>query len=270
LPDEKIRAERDLCLENHQYLAAPQQVIAEDAQLATSLGQGRRHADLSRGREFKYVSDAVQDFTSVMDAQGLGQSHAFAAIQYNANTNANAELQAEDPRTLTETDVHDIIVSKVPCGENERTAADEAHDVIDMGKVQRREQIEKTLDEWTKRKRDIRDEDTTVSGVNDQVNETNQAVKQAETPKARQAKDEPQADRANPSHSAISEILKQQDRVLQMSQNGTVNQMEAQAVMTQLSARIDQLIVEQRQLHGNWRRLRMEDQNRTQQNMGDY
>ena len=270
MPDEKLRTERGLCLQNYRYLAAPQQVIAEDAQLATSLGQGRGHADLSRGREFLHVSDAAQDFTSVMDTQGLGEGHAFTAIQNNANANTNADVQARDPRALTETDVHDIMVSKVPRGENERTAADEVHDVIDMDKLQRRQRIEKALDKRTEQEQDIRDEDANVRGVNDQVNETNEAVKQAETQKARLAKDEPQADRTNPSQSAISEILKQQDRVLQMSQNGTVNLMEAQAVMAQLSARIDQLIAEQRQLHGNWQRLRMEDQNRTQQNMGDY
>src|SRR5208282_3944545 len=174
LPDEKIRTERDLCLENYRYLAAPQQVIAEDAQLATSLGQGRGHADLPRGREFLHVSDAAQDFTSVMDTQGLGEGHAFTAIQNNANANANADVQARDPRALTETDVHDIMVSKVPRGENERTAADEAHDVIDMGKLQRRERIEKALDKRTEQEQDTRDEDANVRGVNDQVNETNQ------------------------------------------------------------------------------------------------
>ena len=270
MPDEKIRTERerDLCRENHRYLAAAQKVIAEDAQLATSLVRG--HADLSRGREFLHVSDAVQDFTSVIDTQGLGQGHAFTAIQNNANANANPNVQVGDPRALTETDAQDIMVYKVPRGETEKTTAHEAHDVIDMGKPQRRERVEKALDKRTEQEQDICDEDANVRGGNDQVNETNEAVKQAETQKARQAKDEPQADRTNPSQSAVSEILKQQDRVLQMSQNGTVNQMEAQGVMAQLSARIDQLIAQQRQLHGNWRRLRMEDQNRTHQNMGDY
>ena len=268
LPDEKRRTERERCLENHRYLAAAQQVIAEDAQLATSLGRG--HADLSRRREFLHVSDTVQDFTSVIDTQGLGQGHALTAIQNNANANANADVQAGDPRALTETDTQDIMVSKVPRGESERTPAHEAHDVIDMRELQRLERVEKALDKRTEQEQDISDENANVRGGNDQVNETNEAVKQAGTQKARQAKDDPQADRTNPSQSAISEILKQQDRVLQMSQNGTVNQMEAQAVMAQLSARIDQLIAQQRQLHGNWRRLRMEDQNRTQQNMGDY
>jgi hypothetical protein len=270
LPDEKIRTERerDLCLENHRYLAAAQQVIAEDAQLATSLGRG--HADLSRGREFLHVSDAVQDFTSVINTQGLGQGHAFTAIQNNANANANTDVKVGDPRALTETDAQDIMVSKVPRGETEKTAAHQAHDVIDMSKLQRRERVEKALDRHTEQEQDMHDEDANFSGVNDQINETNPAVKQAETQKAWQAKDEPQVDWVNSSQSPISVILKQQDRVLQLSKNGTANQMEAQAVLAQISARIDQLIAEQRQLHCNWRRLRMEDQNRTQQNMGDY
>ena len=66
----------------------------------------------------------------------------------------------------------------------------------------------------------------------------------------------------------LSEILKQQGRVLQLSQNGTGNQIKAQAVIAQLSSRIDQLSAQQRQLQDNWRRMRMEDQNRTHQNMG--
>jgi len=205
-----------------------------------------------------------------VDTNGLGQGHAFTAIQNNANANANDDVQKEDPLALTETDVNDIRVSNLPLGDSERTAAGDAHNVIKIGKLQRRAPIEKALEEQTDQERDIRDEDANVSSVNDKVNETDQAVKQAEIQKAREAKDEPQADRTNPRQSAISEILKQQDRVLQISQNGTVNQMEAQAVIAQLSARIDQLIAEQRQLHGNWRRLRMEDQNRTQQNIGDY
>ncbi len=66
----------------------------------------------------------------------------------------------------------------------------------------------------------------------------------------------------------LGEMLRQHDRVLQISQNATANQTEAQAVMMQQSARIDQLMAQQRQLQANWRKLRMEEQNRTQQNMG--
>jgi hypothetical protein len=249
LPDEKIRAELDL--QNQQYLAAAQQVIAiaEDAQLATSLEKvaqsaqdeaqamematlaasslGRGHADL--GREFPHVSYAVQDFTSLNGIQGLGRS-------------GN--------------------VSKVQRGESEGTAAQEAHDKIDMGKIQRdaqeksdrepaakrkRERVEKALDQRTEQDKDIRDDDANanVHGVNDQIANARWAAQKAKNQESRQAKDEPQADQAN--QRLISEILKQQERVLQMSQNGTVNQMEAQAVMVQLSARIDQLIAKQRE-----------------------
>jgi len=249
LPDEKIRAELDL--QNQQYLAAAQQVIAiaEDAQLAISLEKvaqsaqdeaqamematlaasslGRGHANL--GREFPHVSYAVQDFTSLNGIQGLGRSG---------------------------------IVSKVQRGESEGTAAQEAHDKIDMGKIQRdaqeksdrepaakrkRERVEKALDQRTEQDKDIRDDDANanVHGVNDQIANARWAAQKAKNQESRQAKDEPQADQAN--QRLISEILKQQERVLQMSQNGTVNQMEAQAVMGQLSARIDQLIAKQRE-----------------------
>ncbi len=272
LPDEKIRAELDL--QNQQYLAAAQQVIAiaEDAQLATSLEKvaqsaqdeasameiatlaasslGRGHADL--GREFPHVSYAIQDFTSLNGTQALGRSGNVSKMQRGES-------------------------------ESEGTAAQEAHDKIDMGKIQhdaqeksdrepaakrKRERVEKAFDLRTEQDKDIRDDDANanVHGVNDQIANARWAARKAENQESRQAKDEPRADRAN--QSLIDEILKQQDRVLQMSQNGTVNQMEAQAVMAQFSARIDQLIAKQRQLHGNWRRLRMEDQNRTQQNMG--
>ena len=148
-------------------------------------------------------------------------------------------------------------------GESEKgTAAQEAHDKIDMGKIQRdaqeksdrepaakrkRERVEKALDQRTEQDKDIRDDDANanVHGVNDQIANARWAAQKAKNQESRQAKDEPQADQAN--QSLISEILKQQERVLQMSQNGTVNQMEAQAVMAQLSARIDQLIAKQRE-----------------------
>jgi hypothetical protein len=250
LPDEKIRAELDL--QNQQYLATAQQVIAiaEDAQLATSLEKvaqsaqdeaqamematlaasslGRGHADL--GREFPHVSYAVQDFTSLNGTQGLGRSGNVSKVQRGES-------------------------------EDEGTAAQEAHNKIDMGKIQRdaqeksdrepaakrkRERVEKALDQRTEQNKDIRDDDdANVHGVNDQVANARWAAQKAKNQESRQAKDEPQADRAN--QSLISEILKQQDRVLQTSQNGTVNQMEAQTVMSQLSARIDQLIAKQRE-----------------------
>lgn len=84
-----------------------------------------------------------------------------------------------------------------------------------------------------------------------------------------QGKDEvpAQAERSG-SSPILGEILRQHDRVLQISQNATASQMEAQAVMAQQGARIDQLVAQQRQLQANWRKLRMEEQNRTQQNMG--
>jgi len=251
LPDEKIIAELDL--QNQQYLVAAQQVIAiaEDAQLATSLEKvaqsaqdeaqamematlaasslGRGHANL--GREFPHVSYAVQDFTSLNGTQGLGRSGNVSKVQRGES-------------------------------ESEGTAAQEAHDKIDMGKIQRdaqeksdrepaakrkRERVEKALDQRTEQDKDIRDDDANanVHGVNDQIANARWAAQKAKNQESRQAKDEPQADQAN--QSLISEILKQQERVLQMSQNGTVNQMEAQAVMAQLSARIDQLIAKQRE-----------------------
>ena len=249
LPDEKIRAELDL--QNQQYLAAAQQVvdIAEDAQLATSLEKvaqsaqdeaqamematlaasslGRGHADL--GREFPHVSYAVQDFTSLDGIQGLGRSGNVSKVQRGES-------------------------------ESEGTAAQEAHDKIDMDKIQRDaqeksdrepaakrklERVEKALDQRTEQDKDIRDANANVHGVNDQIANARWAAQKAKNQESRQAKDEPQADQAN--QSLISEILKQLERVLQMSQNGTVNQMEAQAVMAQLSARIDQLIAKQRE-----------------------
>jgi len=251
LPDEKIIAELDL--QNQQYLVAAQQVIAiaEDAQLATSLEKvaqsaqdeaqamematlaasslGRGHANL--GREFPHVSYAVQDFTSLNGTQGLGRSGNVSKVQRGES-------------------------------ESEGTAAQEAHDKIDMGKIQRdaqeksdrepaakrkRERVEKALDQRTEQDKDIRNDDANanVHGVNDQIANARWAAQKAKNQESRQAKDEPQADQAN--QSLISEILKQQERVLQMSQNGTVNQMEAQAVMAQLSARIDQLIAKQRE-----------------------
>ena len=248
MPDEKIRAELDL--QNQQYLAAAQQVIAiaEDAQLANSLEKVAQSAQDEAGygdghpggqlagpeprrprREFPHVSYAVQDFTSLNGIQGLGRS-------------GN--------------------VSKVQRGESEGTAAQEAHDKIDMGKIQRdaqeksdrepsakrkRERVEKALDQRTEQDKDIRDDDANanVHSVNDQIANARWAAQKAKNQESRQAKDEPQADQAN--QSLISDILKQHERVLQMSQNGTVNQMEAQAVMAQLSARIDQLIARQRE-----------------------
>ena len=251
MPDEKIIAELDL--QNQQYLVAAQQVIAiaEDAQLATSLEKvaqsaqdeaqamematlaasslGRGHANL--GREFPHVSYAVQDFTSLNGTQGLGRSGNVSKVQRGES-------------------------------ESEGTAAQEAHDKIDMGKIQRdaqeksdrepsakrkRERVEKALDQRTEQDKDIRDDDANanVHGVNDQIANARWAAQRAKNQESRQAKDEPQADQAN--QRLISEILKQQERVLQMSQNGTVNQMEAQAVMAQLSARIDQLIAKQRE-----------------------
>ena len=251
MPDEKIRAELDL--QNQQYLAAAQQVIAiaEDAQLATSLENvaqsaqdeaqvmematlaasslGRGHADL--GREFPHVSYAVQDFTSLNGTQGLGRSGNVSKVQRGES-------------------------------ESEGTAAQEAHDKTDMGKIQRdaqeksdrepaakrkHERVEKALDQRTAQDKDIRDDDANANahGVNDQIANARWAARKAKNQESRQAKDEPQADRAN--QSLIREILKQQDLVLQMSQNGTVNQIEAQAVMAQFSARIDQLIAKQRE-----------------------
>ncbi len=251
MPDEKIRAELDL--QNQQYLAAAQQVIAiaENAQLATSLEKaaqsaqdeaqamematlaasslGRGHADL--GREFPHVSYAVQDFTSLNGTQGLGRSGNVSKVQRGES-------------------------------ESEGTAAQGAHDKIDMGKIQsdaqeksdrepaakrKRERVEQPLDQRTEQDKDIRDDDANanVHGVNDQIANARWAARKAKNQESRQAKDEPQADRAD--QSLISEILKQQDRVLQMSQHGTVNQIEAQAVMAQLSARIDQLIAKQRE-----------------------
>ncbi|MGZ3382168.1 MAG: hypothetical protein ACXVBB_18145 [Isosphaeraceae bacterium] len=251
MPDEKIRAELDL--QNQQYLAAAQQVIAiaEDAQLATSLEKvaqsaqdeaqamematlaasslGRGHANL--GREFPHVSYAVQDFTSLNGTQGLGRSGNVSKVQRGES-------------------------------ESEGTAAQEAHDKIDMGKIHRdaqeksdrepaakrkRERVEKALDQRTEQDKEIRDGDANanVHSVNDQIANARWAAQKAKNQESRQAKDEPQADQAN--QSLISEILKQQERVLQMSQNGTVNQVEAQAVMAQLSARIDQLIAKQRE-----------------------
>ena len=251
MPDEKIRAELDL--QNQQYLVAAQQVIAiaEDAQLTTSLEKVaqsaqdesqamematlaasslcRGHADL--GREFPHVSYAVQDFTSLNGTQGLSRGGNVSKVQRGES-------------------------------ESEGTAAQEAHDKIDMGKIQRdaqeksdrepaakrkRERVEKALEQRTEQNKDIRDDDANANahGVNDQIANARWAAQKAKNQESRQAKDEPQADRAN--QSLISEILEQQDRVLQMSQNGTVNQVEAQAVMAQLSARIDQLIAKQRE-----------------------
>lgn len=224
MPDVKRRAELDL--ENQRYIAAAQQVIAEDAQLATSLGRVR--ADLDR--EFLHVSYAVQDFTSVMGTQGQGR--AFAAIQNNANANAHAG----DPQAPTETDFQDINVSQVPRGESvsesERMAAHEAHDEIDMGKIQRDAQAKSDREPAAKRKRQRTEQGKDIRDDDDQIANARWAAQNAKNQESRQAKD------------------------------------EAQAVMAQLSARIDQLSAQQRQLHGNWRRLRMEDQNRTQQNMG--
>ena len=102
-----------------------------------------------------------------------------------------------------------------------------------------------SISEPSRTKTSGRDANANVHGVNDQIANARWAAQKAKNQESRQAKDEPQADQAN--QSLISEILKQLERVLQMSQNGTVNQMEAQAVMAQLSARIDQLIAKQRE-----------------------
>jgi hypothetical protein len=222
------------------------------------------------GRESLHVSDAVQDFTSEIYTQGVGEGHALTVIQNNASSITNDDVPNRASRAQVETDFHNIVASSVPRYENEGTVPDDVHDVVELGKHQRRERIEKAVYQRTEDEQDIRDRNANDRGVNDQVNETGREAKQPGIQEARQTHYEPQADRAIQGHFAIGEILRQQDKVLQISQNGIVNQMEAQAVMVQLSARIDQIIVEQRQLHGNWRRLRMEDQNRTQQNMGDY
>ena len=270
MPDEKTRTAGDLCLENHRYLAAPDQVLSVDARFANSLGQRLESANLFSGREILDVSAGGQDLTSVIVTQGLGQNHVFTAIENNANSISISDVQAGDARASEESDVKHIKVSNLPHGECETNVSDKAHNMINTGILHRRERIDKALEKPTEQERGSRDKETNLRGVNDQVNENARAVKEAESQRWREAKDEPRADGSNSSQSAISEILKQQGKVLQMSQNGTLNLMEAQVVMSQLSARINQVMAEQRQLHYNWRKLRMEDQNRTEQNMGDY
>jgi hypothetical protein len=283
LPYEKRRAK--LVLGTQRYIAAAEHLVAEDSQLATS--PGRVHSDLAH--ELQHVSYAVQDFAAIPK-------------------NANADVHAADPQELRDSQDINVSHLQTGDSGRERASegmtAHEAHDEFDTGNIERDaqekyvqepvanrkpEQIEKTLDPRTdtelEHRKDIRDDDTNVHvpvrAVDDQVvcgsgnnngnnnAKTRWAAQNAQNQGLRQAKDEvhAQPDRAEPSP-ILSEILKQQDRVLQISQNATINQMEAQAVMAQHSVRIDQLIAQQRQLQGNWRRLRMEDQNRTQQNMG--
>jgi hypothetical protein len=108
-------------------------------------------------------------------------------------------------------------------------------------------------------------------GVNDQAANGNawRAGPPVNNPKSGHSIDKALAlaDTSDP-RTVLSAILKQQERILQMTQTAAINQRKAEAAMAQLGARIDQLSVQQRQLQSNWQRLRMEDQNRTQQNMG--
>lgn len=222
MPDENRRAEFDR--ECRRYTSAAQEVIAQGAWLATGLGTG--HADLACA--LQHVSYAVQDFTSVMGTQALGQ--AFATVQ---NTGGTIQRDNTDR---------------------------------DQNRDQDREQVQ-----------DIRDEAANVQvqvrGVNDEAANANawEVDRNAKNPESGQAKDETQAqaqtDRADPS-ATLGEILKQQDRMLRMSRNTAANQVKARALMARLGDRIDQLGARQRQLQGDWRRLRMEGQNRTYQNMG--
>jgi hypothetical protein len=76
-----------------------------------------------------------------------------------------------------------------------------------------------------------------------------------------------QADRAEPG-STSGDVSRQRDRLLAMSHESLSNQVKLEAQIARLSARIDALSARERQIQGNWRRLSMESQNRTQQNMG--
>jgi hypothetical protein len=239
LPDQESKTGTDLDLESQRYDVAAQEVIADSAPLVTSLGQGQ--ADLSLA--LRHVSHAVQDFTSVAGTLGLGQ--AFASIQ-----NTVGDTERDD---------------------QEQTAK------------RKRQRAGKDLDPRADTEQDLdqdqeQDEDNRAAAanlhipdrrVNDQAADAGAGgvYRNAKNPESGQAEDEARAERADPS-AILSQISKQQDRILQLSQNTTLNQVRAQALMAQLSARIEDLSVRQRQLQGNWRQLRMEGQNRTYQNMG--
>jgi hypothetical protein len=76
-----------------------------------------------------------------------------------------------------------------------------------------------------------------------------------------------QASAADP-HPIKSELSSQSERIVRLSHDTSINLAKTQALLARLSARIDELSASERQLQGNWRRLSMEAQNRTQQNMG--
>lgn len=236
LPDEKSNTEPDLDLETQRYIAAATEVIADDAPLAAWLGPG--HADLAH--ESQHVSYAVQDFTSVTGT--LGQGLGFASIQ-----NTMDKIQGDGQDNF----------------DRQQTAK------------RQRERVEKRLEPRTDsdQAQNIQDADASVHvqvrEVDAQAAEVNAGGdgRNAKNPESGQALGQAQPNRADP-HPIESEILNQQDRILQMSQNTSVNQVKAQAHIAKLSARVEQLSAQQRQLQGNWRRQSMEGQNRTQQNMG--
>jgi hypothetical protein len=76
-----------------------------------------------------------------------------------------------------------------------------------------------------------------------------------------------QASAADP-RTIKSELSSQSERILRLSHETSINHAKTQALLARLSARIDELSALERQLQGSWRRLSMEAQNRTQQNMG--
>ena len=228
LPDENNETEPALDLESRSYFAAARDLVGESDW--TARWPGTEYSDLAR--DLQHESYSAQDFSSLRGTDALGPG--VAEVQ---NTTDN--LQRGD--------------------------------------------VDKGFQPWTERDQDQYRDKEILEDNSDIHNQGHEVDEQLATPDAREvalkvqgletyrARNETHTrtslngDDGRPTH---SEILKQQERILQISQNSALNLAKVQALIAQLSARIDQLSVQQHQLQGNWRRLRMEDQNRTQQNLG--
>jgi hypothetical protein len=93
----------------------------------------------------------------------------------------------------------------------------------------------------------------------------------AEIPQSAKESDEArplvQVGRARPG-SIHGDLSGSRGGILAKSQESLINHVKLQDQVARLSARIDELSARERQLQESWRRLSMESQNRTQQNMG--
>ncbi len=276
MTDHKRKARR--ASGSHQYIAAAGHFLADESQLMEPLR--REHADLAR--EFQQVSYVMQELAALpisanagVHAGDSGERDDFRAIEVAGLAKSNSDRGVERVKapireshatlgTGNGVRVPEEYAAHGPVAEpdfdqSEKTDMPPRRPEPGHQPDARNDQVPTADHAHDRGGRDlVHDEATKNRWSAEDARSSSQGVGQckAEFP-----------DQPNPSP-ILTEVLRQQDRILLLSQNTTANQMEAHAVVAQHSARINQLIAQQRQLRSSWRMLRTEDQNRTQQNMG--